>query len=246
MDMTAFRRELSDNADEKYRVFQQALIPGVTDLIGVRRPVLRKIASRIAKESGREFIRQAKRESFEEIAVKGLVIAGLMADTAEILKYTAEYVPEITDWCLCDTFCSDLKAARKDRETFWEFLAPYLTSDQEFEARFAAVMLLNHFICDEWIDRVLEALFTVRQEGYYAQMAVAWAYSMCYVKYPEKTEAFLAVHRLPEFTYKKTVSKIRDSLPVPKEDKERLKRYGFGGGRHDCGAETDGKQNIEQ
>lgn len=241
MDMTAFRRELSENADEKYRVFQQALIPGVDDLIGVRRPVLKKMASRIAKECGREFLQQASRESFEEIAVKGLVIAGLKADTDEILKYTSEYVPEITDWCLCDTFCSGLKAAGKDRERFWEFLTPYLTSDQEFEARFAAVMLLNYFICDEWIDRALEALFTVRQKGYYAQMAVAWAYAACYVKYPEKTEAFLAAHRLPEFTYKKTVSKIRDSLPVPKEEKERLKRCGFGGGRSDCNTETDGK-----
>lgn len=231
MDMGAFRRELAENADEQYRVFQRSLIPGVKNLIGVRRPVLKKMASRIAKENGRDFIRQAAGESFEELIVKGLVIAGLKADTDELLKYTAEYVPEITDWCLCDSFCAALKAVRKDRERFWEFLLPYLTSEKEFEARFGAVMLLSHFVCDEWIDRVLEMLFAVRQEDYYAQMAVAWAYAACYVKYPEKTESFLAVHRLQEFTYKKTVSKIRDSLPVPKEEKERLKRFGFGGGR---------------
>ena len=224
----SIRNELLKNADESYRKFQSALIPGVENFLGVRRPVLRKMAAGILKEDGRAFLEEAGRDSFEEIILRALVIGGLPAEKEEILKLTKEFIPQITDWCICDTFCNALKAAKKYREEFWEFLAPYLTSEKEFEARFAAVMILEHYICDLWIDKSLEALYEIRQEGYYAQMAVAWAYSMCFVKYQEKTEAFLSEHRLPALTYKKTIAKINDSLPVPKKEKERIKKYGFG------------------
>lgn len=224
----SIRNELFKNVDESYRKFQSALIPGVENFLGVRRPVLRKMAAGILKEDGRTFLEEAGRDSFEEILLRALVIGGLPAKKEEILKLTKEFIPQITDWCICDTFCNALKAAKEYREEFWEFLAPYLTSEKEFEARFAAVMILEHYICDSWIDKSLEALYEIRQEGYYAQMAVAWAYSMCFVKYPEKTEAFLSEHSLPAFTYKKTIAKINDSLPVPREEKERIKKYGFG------------------
>lgn len=222
------RTELENNADEEYRRFHAGLIPGARKLIGVRRPVLRTLAKRIIKEDGRAFLKEAGRESEEEIVLRGLVIAGLPADTGEILSLARGYIPEITDWSICDSFCSAMKRARKERERFWEFTVPYLTSKEEFEARFAAVMLLSHFVCGEWIGRTLPALFTVSQPDYYAQMAVAWAYSVCYVRFPEETEAFLASHRLPEFAYQKTVSKICDSFRVPLETKKRLRTNGFG------------------
>ena len=227
MELLKIRKELRERADEKYRVFQSALIPGVENFLGVRRPGLRKMASAILKEDGMAFAECAGRDSFEEIMLKGLVTAGLPLPADELIPLVRAYVPEITDWCLCDTFCNELKAAKADREKYWDFIQPYLRSDKEFEARFGAVMILEHYICDPWIDRALEALFQVKQPDYYAQMAVAWAYSMCYVKYPEKTESYLAEHRLSEFTYKKTISKIRDSLPVPGEVKDRLKKFGF-------------------
>ena len=128
--------------DESYRQFQSALIPGVENFLGVRRPVLRKMAVEILKEDGRAFLKEAGRNSFEEVLLKALVIGGLSVKKEEILKLTEEFIPQITDWCICDTFCNSLKAAKEYREEFWEFLAPYLTSEKEFEARFAAVMIL--------------------------------------------------------------------------------------------------------
>ena len=54
-----------------------------------------------------------------------------------------------------------------------------------------AVLLLDYYLTPEWIDRALALLCEIRQEGYYAQMAVAWAFSMAWVKFPEKTGAYL-------------------------------------------------------
>ena len=54
-------------------------------------------------------------------------------------------------------------------------------------------------------------------------MAAAWAVSVCYVKFPEKTEVFLRKNLLDDFTHNKAIQKIRESYRVSKEDKERLK-----------------------
>ena len=53
-------------------------------------------------------------------------------------------------------------------------------------------------------------------------MAVAWAVSVCYVKFPELTWELLAGDRLDDFTHQKSIQKIRESYRVTKEEKERL------------------------
>ena len=55
-------------------------------------------------------------------------------------------------------------------------------------------------------------------------MAVAWAVSICYIKYPEKTYSYLESCKLDNFTFNKAIQKIRESYRVPKEDKENLKK----------------------
>ena len=57
----------------------------------------------------------------------------------------------------------------------------------------------------------------------YVKMAAAWAVSVCYVKFPEKTEVFLRKNLLDDFTHNKAIQKIRESYRVSKEEKERLK-----------------------
>ena len=83
-------------------------------------------------------------------------------------------------------------------------------------------MLLSHFVDEEHIDSVLRLMEGVRHEGYYAKMVVAWTLSVCYVKFPEKTEKILRNGSLDNFTQNKTIQKIRESYRVSKEDKQRL------------------------
>ena len=59
---------------------------------------------------------------------------------------------------------------------------------------------------------------------FYVRMAVAWALSSWYVRFPQETEAFLKRETLDVFTHNKTIQKIRESYRVPAIDKERLKQ----------------------
>ena len=86
------------------------------------------------------------------------------------------------------------------------------------------VMMLSHFINDEYIDKVLNISESVDCDKFCVQMAIAWTISVCYVKYKDKTEKFLKNTNLSNFTYNKAIQKILESLRVSKEDKEKLRK----------------------
>lgn len=217
------RDRIFDRAEEEYKKFQSSLIPGETRLLGVRMPYLRELAKEIARGNWREYLDNAQDEYYEEIMLQGLVIGYAKAAPEEILKYTAQFIPKITNWGVCDSFCTGLKLARKHPEMVWEFLQPYLRSEKEFEIRFAVIMMLAHFISDGYIDQVLFRLDLVHHEGYYVKMGVAWAVSVCFAKYPEKTMSYLKNCNLDNFTYNKSLQKILESYRVDQDSKEVIR-----------------------
>lgn len=213
------REQLFELADEKYRKFSSSLLPNIKNIIGVRLPELRKLAKAIAKEDWREFLKTADSEYFEEIMLQGMVIGYSKADIEEMLSYAAELIPKINNWSVCDSFCNGLKITENNMERVLEFLQPYLFSMKEYEVRFGVVMLLDFYINEEYIDKVLKLLDSIKHKAYYAEMAVAWAVSMCYIKFPQKTFKYLKRSNLDDFTYNKARQKITESLKVDKETK---------------------------
>ena len=211
------REQLFVLAEEEYRIFTSRLLPGTKNILGVRLPVLRKIAKEIAKEDWRNFLKDRTNEYFEETMLQGMVIGYGKASIEEILGYVTDFVPKIDNWSVCDSFCNGLKITKKNKEKVWEFLKPYFSSNKEFHVRFGVVMLLHYYIDDEYIDRVLDTLDKIKHEGYYAKMAVAWAVSACYIKMPEPTLAFLRNNHLDDFTYNKSLQKITESLKIEKQ-----------------------------
>lgn len=132
-------------------------------------------------------------------------------------------MPKINNWSVCDSFCSGFKHALNYREEVWEWLGQFLVSDREFMVRFAVVMLLNYYVEEKYINRLWELFDQVRHEGYYVKMAVAWAVSICYIKYPEVSMAYLKENGLDDFTYNKALQKITESQCIPAREKERIR-----------------------
>ena len=71
MDNTTIRKQLLELADEEYQKFSSALIPNINNVLGVRLPLLRKIAKRLAKGDWRSYLAQAEDNFFEGNDVAG-------------------------------------------------------------------------------------------------------------------------------------------------------------------------------
>ena len=218
------RKQLEKLSEKDYQKFSAALLPNINNVLGVRLPVLRKLSKEIFKDKVCEkFLKTTKFKYMEEYMLKGMVICLLNRPIEEILSYVKDFVPLIDNWSVCDSFCCSLKITNENLDFVWVFLKPYFKSEKEFEIRFAYVMLLNYFLVDEYIDKVLILLDEFKDDRYYSKMAVAWLVSACYVKYPEKTEQYLKKSKLNIWTFNKSIQKICESLKVDKETKERLK-----------------------
>ncbi|RXI67915.1 DNA alkylation repair protein [Clostridium tetani] len=217
------REEIFELIDEDYKKFSSSLLPNIDNILGVRLPELRKLAKKVAKDDWRKFIDTADNQYFEQIMLQGMVLGYIKTNIEEILLYVAEFIPKIDNWSVCDSFCGGLKFTKNNMEQVWNFIQPFLSSKKEYEVRFAVVMLLDFYINDEYIDKVLKLLDNVNHPGYYAKMAVAWAVSICYIKFPEKTMDYLKNNNLDDFTYNKSLQKICESLRVDKETKKIIK-----------------------
>ncbi|QQE73495.1 DNA alkylation repair protein [Brevibacillus composti] len=220
----SLKQRLRELADEDYRKFSASLLPTIDNVLGVRLPELRKLAKTIAKGEWRRYLEQAESDYFEEVMLQGMVIGYAQADIEEILQAVANFVPKIDNWSVCDSFCAGLKMTRTNKRRVWEFLQPYLTSEREYEVRFAVVMLLIYYVEDDCLEDILQRLDIIRHEGYYAKMAVAWAISICFVRAPERTMRYLGDNRLDTFTYNKALQKITESHRVDAETKKAIRR----------------------
>ena len=221
--MYDLRDKLFELSDDKFKTFHSRLCPNTDNIIGVRLPLLRQIAKEIAKGDWRNFLSNSKEEYYEEILINGVVIAYAKCDVEERLNYIESFVPKIDNWAICDSFCNTLKFVNKNKEIMWEFIQSYLKSYNEFEIRFAVVIILNYYITEDYIDLVLKTLDNIKHDGYYVKMAVAWAISMCFIKFEEKTMAYLKDNSLDDFTYNKSLQKICESLRIDKNTKELIK-----------------------
>jgi len=211
-------------ADPKYQEFHSKLVPGTDHILGVRLPNLRSLAKELAKGNWQDYLATAQDDYYEEIMLQGLVIGYAKTDIEEILYYTAAFVPKIDNWAVCDSFCNNLKITKTHRTRVWDFLVPYLQSQEEFELRFGIVMLLTFYIDDRYIDQILVCLDNAKHEGYYVKMAVAWAISICFIKYPKQSMAYLKNNTLDDVTYNKALQKIIESLRVGPETKNMIRK----------------------
>lgn len=225
-DYAAILEKFSELSDPKYKAFNESLIPGTSTAYGVRVPAIRNIARAVIKSSPEDFLKVSRPDSYEEIMLRGMVIAGMKLPVSDKLSLIEGFLPLIDNWAVCDTFCGDIKLrSPEEKRLIWEFMEPLFCDPREFYARFVLVMFLGHFVEPDYILRGLGAIEAITQEQYYVRMAAAWAVSVCYVKFPGETLPLLQRRTLPKFTQNKSIQKIRESYRVPKEDKDMLLQY---------------------
>lgn len=208
--------------DEKYLNFNKKIVNTTDPMIGIRAPIIKKIAKEISWEDPYKFLNIIKNKYYEESLLEGLVISKIKSQE-QFDKYLKLFVLKINNWAVCDMCISSMKQMKKDNKYF-DLANEYIKSNKEFVARVGYIIMMDHFLDDRHIDRILEVLNNEDESKYYyVNMAKAWLISVCYVKYKEKTLKFLLNNSLDTFTYNKAIQKIIESNRVNKSDKDYLR-----------------------
>lgn len=208
--------------DLKYLEFNKGIIPNTKEMIGVRMPLLKKKAREISKSDVESFINYYKGEYFEETMMLGLVI-GYTLNINVYDKYLEFFSKEISDWAVCDGSVKVMKLIKKERSHFYPFVLKMLKTNNEYQVRLALVILLNYYITDEYILKLIEICKKVKSDKYYINMALAWLICEMYIFYPDLVDVLISDKYLDKFVLNKTISKISDSYRVSDECKKNLK-----------------------
>ena len=222
------KNKLVSLSDSKYQIFSAKLIPNINNVLGVRIPLLRKFAKELYKSKDFDldgFLLITDNQYMEFVMLQGVLIGLKKAELNVLFADITQFVPKIDNWAVCDIFCASLKQVNTYKKEFFDFLQDYLKSEKEYELRFGVVMLLTYYVNNEYVDRTLEILTKLEHEGYYAQMAIAWALSICYVKFFAKTHDVVLKSNLSEEILKRTVRKVIESLRATKEEKDLLREF---------------------
>jgi len=220
-----FIKYLISLQDLKYKEFHSSLVLNSKyEMIGIRVPIMRDIAKNISKSNIEEFLKCVQNKYYEEIMIQGLVISHIK-DEELFYKYFKKYIKKIDNWALCDSFCSSIKIVRKHEEKYFKEAIKLALNKEEFTSRVGLVMILNHFISQDKLNDIFEALNKIQSDKFYINMAEAWLICEMYIKYPNETKDFLTNNNLSKFTQNKAISKIHDSYRVNKEEKELLNNF---------------------
>lgn len=224
--MENIKEKLIALEDKDYKSFNEKLCPDTKrKMLGIKIPELRKFAKDILKKTNwKDALKEIDNEYFEEIIVQGLIIAYAKCEIEEKMPYIKEFVPKIDSWAISDTFVPTLKIKERDLDKFFKFIKPYFKSKEEFEVRFAVISLLDYYIIEEYVDRVIEILDRIDNDGYYVKMGVAWCLAEVGIKFNDKAIKYLqGENNLDKFTFNKTLQKMIESYRIDSKQKELLR-----------------------
>ena len=149
MTCTELVKRLLENQDLKYRDFHASLLPNIDkkSIIGVRVPVMRKIAKEFADSATpaelAKFLDKLPHKHFEENQVH-LFVVERIKDREECLRRIEQFLPYIDNWAVCDG--KSPKALLKDEAHFLASIEKWLKSREPYAVRFGVNMLMNFFL----------------------------------------------------------------------------------------------------
>ena len=137
--------------EDKYKAFNLKLIETKYEMIGIRIPILRKLAKDISKTSFRDLFSLCTYKYYEEVMLLGILIS-YVEDYEEFLGLIKSYVFNVDNWAICDTVVNSLKIINKNKDKAIS-LVNYLIKDKyNFSKRFGFVILLNFYVSEEYLD----------------------------------------------------------------------------------------------
>ena len=132
---------LMEEQDMEYAQFHRRLVPTIEpeSIIGVRTPILRKMAKQISKDSiCQEFLNELPHKYYEENQLHGFIISEIKT-FENCIEELEIFLPYINNWATCDQ--TSPKIFKKNKDRLLPYINKWISSDECYTVRFAIGML---------------------------------------------------------------------------------------------------------
>ena len=223
--MNRIKDDLFKLQDKKYREFQKTLIPNINpnSLIGVRTPDLRNYAKKMVKENNYiSFLNDLPHEYFDENQLHAFIISEIK-NYDECIKYINDFLPYINNWATCDQMSP--KVFKKHHSELIKEIKKWIKSKHTYTIRFGILMLMQHYLDNDFKIEYLEMVLNIKSEEYYVNMMRAWYFATALAKQYDIVVEYITKQKLDTWTHNKTIQKAIESYRITNEQKEYLKKY---------------------
>ena len=211
-------------ADVEYKDFNSLLIPNIAaeKFIGVRTPILRKIAKDIIK-SGQymDFINNLPHQYFEENQLHAVVLSTL-PDFDFVIKEIERFLPYVDNWATCDQMSPQV--FKKNTDLLLKYINKWIQSKYVYTVRFGVLCLMRYFLDDEFDSKYIDMVSNIKSNEYYVNMMRAWYFATGLAKHFEEFLPYLESGKIDDWTRKRAIQKALESFRVIPEHKEILRK----------------------
>ncbi len=221
--MSDITKTLMQYRDAQYAAFQAKLTPGISpeNIIGVRVPILRKIAKEYKKDpDSSRFLQQLPHPYYDQNMLHGLLISEIK-DYDQCIALTEAFLPHIDNWAVCDIMSP--KVFKKHKQQLLTKIQHWSKSPHTYTCRFGLEMLMTHYLDQDFQPQYLNIPAAVRSDEYYVKMMVAWYFATALAKQWQATIPIIENKTLAPWTHNKTIQKARESFRITPQQKEYLK-----------------------
>ncbi len=214
---------LYQNSDLKHKEFEAKLIPNVNidNIMGVKTPVLRKLAKEIYKSPDIEdFLGDLPHKYLEEYTLHGAVIS-LFKDYEKTVDYVDKLLPYIDNWATCDMLSPKIFAKHKDK--LINEIRRFINSKETYTVRFGIEMLMSHYLDEDFKPEYLDMVAKIKSDEYYVTMMIAWFFATALAKQWESTVVFIENKKLDVTVHNKTIQKAVESYRITDKQKQYLR-----------------------
>lgn len=192
-------------------------------ILGVRTPLLRAYAKEISKDPRLDqFLRDLPHSTFEENQLHSMLISSYK-DIDLFLEQIKLFLPYINNWATTDIFT--IRQFKKYRPQLLAATKKWLQSDHTYTVRLAIIILMSHFLEEDFREDTLQSVIALESEEYYINMARAWYIAEGLAKNWANFLPVIEQQELDPWTHNKAIQKAVESRKISEEDKELLKSY---------------------
>lgn len=214
---------LFQNQDLKYRDFHSSLVPNVEKerFIGVRTPVLRKLAKEMVKDgSYKDFIKELPHYYYEENTLHSCILS-LLKDLDELINELDNFLSYIDNWATCDLLRP--KAFEKDQKRILDKVKEWIHTKDIYSIRFGIVTLLSFYLDEFFCKEINEIILNIKSDDYYVNMAIAWYFSYALIKQYDMTIDIFKMYKLDKWVHNKSIQKAIESFRISDDKKIYLR-----------------------
>ena len=216
-------KTLRANADAVYKDFNASLIPNIShDLfIGVRTPILRKIAKDMVKSGEyNDFISKIPHKYFEENQLHAFILSNI-SDFDVVVRLIDLFLPYVDNWATCDQMSPTTFKTHKD--ILIKYVCKWIKSKHPYTVRFGVKVLMQYWLDDDFDEKYADMVADIKSNEYYINMMRAWYFATATAKQYERILPYLKTGRLDEWTRLHAIQKAIESYRVSNEHKKELR-----------------------